>query len=472
MGVGGRKVPYLFMMNKYSFWLAFVLFALSPSCYSQDVIYFYTGSGSEVLGQRFASASSACEMSAAKYGESLGMKDPQVKSVTLNPSNSNSYMCVFTKVSAQGGAPFEVNREISRFGNSCEEGGVFSAEKGEFNSPCKDKFGQEEYISTHTPKYEFCYMRCVVAATATTGEINPFKKDVDEKVLYGYTVVYTGESCGADETAYEDTPPEPTSSNSEKDCSPTTTNADGSKSSTCVSKERNIDNSGCAASGGSQGTINGVQSCVIAKKVPKATEKKETTKETTKTNPDGSKEVVTEKKTENKVCSGTQSCSTNTTTNITTVKTNADGTPGKTTSECKGDKCSADTGSGGSGGSGKGEGEGEEEGIPAPSKTLGQGEKGDFTAANTEWDTKIETAKEELSSKIEEYKSLFAGVFDLNLNSGGGSLMCETIPITFGRFGSGSARICPRDYADQLSYLRYALLLAAGVISAMIILRD
>lgn len=107
------------------------------------------------------------------------------------------------------------------------------------------------------------------------------------------------------------------------------------------------------------------------------------------------------------------------------------------------------TGSGrGSVGTGNGECDKEqEEGIPGPSKSLGQGEKGDFNAANAEWDAKIQTVKEEFGSKIDEYKGLFSGVFNLNLSSSGGSLMCVNITLP-------------------------AQLLAASAVAAIIILKN
>jgi hypothetical protein len=126
-------------------------------------------------------------------------------------------------------------------------------------------------------------------------------------------------------------------------------------------------------------------------------------------------------------------------------------------------------GSGGGSGGGTGGGDGDSNGG-GNGEGLEQGQQGNFAEGIQEWDEKIEEAREALDQKLDQYSQLFKGVFDLNLGSGSGSLPCEHIPVSFGRT-SASLNMCLEDYSDQLSYLRFAILLAAAALAAFIILR-
>ncbi|SHN06852.1 hypothetical protein SAMN05216288_0461 [Pseudomonas punonensis] len=321
---------------------------------------------------------------------------------------------------------------------------------------------------------ESCADGCTVVVDASSpNAITAYKKPADiSKTYWWVTGVFSGEEC-ATSNGPDTNPPAPTESKSDRDCTPTSTSADGTQTSSCTETETEVDNQGCVAKGGSVGSVNGVMQCVASNKGPKATETKTNTKTESKTNPDGSKSETTTKTTEQKNCSGAGACSSNTTTNVNHNNTNADGTKGSESSTCTGSNCTGSTGSGdGKGeGDGDGEGEGEEgEGPAGPQGTLQKGEVGNFSEGITEWDQRIADVRGELDQKLGQYSNLFKGVFDLNLGTGGGSLPCDNIPVSFGST-STTLRFCLADYSDPLSYLRYALLLGAAALAAVIILR-
>jgi hypothetical protein len=225
---------------------------------------------------------------------------------------------------------------------------------------------------------------------------------------------------------------------------------------------------------GSSSTVNGGKFTCLGKN-PSSTGTMTHTKVDTKLNGDGST-TTTKTDTQTKVvCSGVGSCTNQVTTNVTTTTKDPNGNITSDVSKCTGPNCKPSGGidDGGSSGSGDGKGDGEgdkeeEEGPPGPSRNLQQGEQGSFAEGLSEWDERIAEARAELDQKLDEYGALFKGVFDLNLGAGGGSLPCETFSIST---GGVSLRICPADYSEQLSYLRYVLLLAAAALAAVIVLR-
>lgn len=342
-------------------------------------------------------------------------------------------------------------------------------------SECAAKIGQSHSFGTDMGQMEACVDKCIVAVDASSSDaITTYKKAGDiTKTYWWVTGVFTGEDCAASDGP-DSNPPSPTESKSDRDCTPTTTSADGTQVSSCTDTKTEVDNQGCVAKGGSVGSVNGVMQCVAANKGPKATETKTETKTESKSNPDGSKSETTTKKTDQKTCSGAGSCSTNTTTNVNHNNTNADGTKGSESSTCTGSNCTS-TGSGDGKGDGKGDGEGqgegeEGEGPAGPQGTLQKGEQGSFAEGISEWDQRISEVRGELDQKLDQYSGMFKGVFDLNLSTGSGSLPCDNIPVSFGGT-STTLRFCLADYADPLSYLRYALLLGAAALAAIIILR-
>lgn len=210
-------------------------------------------------------------------------------------------------------------------------------------------------------------------------------------------------------------------------------------------------------------------------KNPSSTGTMTQTKVDTKLNGDGSTTTIKTDTQTKVVCSGVGSCTNQVTTNVTTTTKDPNGNITSDVSKCTGPNCKPSGGinDGGSSGTGGGTGDGEgdkedEEGPPGPSRNLQQGEQGSFAEGLSEWDERIAEARAELDQKLDEYGALFKGVFDLNLGAGGGSLPCETFSI---RTGGVSLRICPADYSEQLSYLRYVLLLAAAALAAVIVLR-
>jgi len=210
-------------------------------------------------------------------------------------------------------------------------------------------------------------------------------------------------------------------------------------------------------------------------KNPSSTGTMTQTKVDTKLNGDGSTTTIKTDTQTKVVCSGVGSCTNQVTTNVTTTTKDPNGNITSDVSKCTGPNCKPSGGinDGGSSGTGGGTGDGEgdkedEEGPPGPSRNLQQGEQGSFAEGLSEWDERIADARAELDQKLDEYGALFKGVFDLNLGAGGGSLPCETFSI---RTGGVSLRICPADYSEQLSYLRYVLLLAAAALAAVIVLR-
>ncbi len=208
-------------------------------------------------------------------------------------------------------------------------------------------------------------------------------------------------------------------------------------------------------------------------KNPSSTGTMTDTKVETKQNADGST-TTTKTDTQTKVvCSGVGSCTTQVTTNVSNTTKDANGNTTSESSKCVGPNCSNSGGiKDGSGtGDGKGDGDGEDqdnEGPAGPTRGLQQGEVGSFSEGLSEWDQRIADARAELDQKLGEYSALFKGVFDLNLSDSSGSLPCEVFSIST---GGVSLRICPADYSDQLSYLRYVLLLAAVALAAIIVLR-
>lgn len=266
--------------------------------------------------------------------------------------------------------------------------------------------------------------------------------------------------CDPDIDCTPETPPVVT------DSQPCSYYADGEGMVSCQS----FDYKGVPGESTNCGSFNGADWNCNYKKVPSSNGVQIDTKVESKPNPDGTTTTTkTDVRTEVK-CSGAGSCSSTTT--KTTNVTIKDGNGNTVSSEtaCKGSKCGT-----GSAGDGSGTGEGtcivdceESEGPAGPSRSLEQGEPGSFAEGLSEWDQRIADARAELDQKLGEYSALFKGVFDLNLNDSSGSLPCQVFSIST---GGATLRICPADYSDQLSYLRYVLLLAAAALAAIIVLR-
>lgn len=468
MGSKGLNKPLLLWRMGITFYqrwlLALVLLGWGQFVFAED--YYWTTTGGS-NGQRYSTADSACAAFVA-----IQSSLPYVRASIYN--NGQSALCYVRQNGVETHTPYSTTYSVSRFGDTCS--GEYDQITGECKPPaaneCESKIGQSHSFGTDMGQMEACIDKCIVVVDSSSPDpITPYKKPSDiTKTYWWVTGMFSGESCGTSDDG-DNSPPPPTESSSDTNCSPTTTAADGTQSSTCTETNTDVDNQGCVAAGGSVGSMNGVMRCVAANKGPKATETKTTTKTDTKVNPDGSKSDTTTKTTEQKNCSGAGACSTNTTTNVNHNNTNADGTKGSESSTCKGANCTGSTGSGDGKGDGEGEGEGEEgEGPAGPQGTLQKGEQGSFAEGISEWDQRISEVRGELDQKLDQYSGMFKGVFDLNLSTGSGSLPCDNIPVSFGGT-STTLRFCLADYADPLSYLRYALLLGAAALAAIIILR-
>ncbi len=483
MGSKGLNKPLLlFSMLKTTstFLLLFLALATSHLSFAED--YYWTVSTTALAGSRYDSAIAACraayefrkssnEVNGSKYAE------PVEARITSN-GRSASCTWAFPPNYPNGGW---VGASATRGGTTCTAPKVYNSATGGCEAPpneCSSKIGQSHSFGGDLGQMETCVDKCMVVVDSSSSDpITTYKKPGDiSKTYWWVTGVFSGEECSASDDG-DSTPPAPTESKSDRDCTPTTTSEDGTQTSTCTETKTDVDNRDCVAKGGAVGSVNGVMQCVASNKGPKATETKKETKTESKTNPDGSKTEKTTTKTDQKTCSGAGSCSSNTTTNVNNSNTNSDGTKGSESSTCSGSNCTGSTGSGtgdgkGDGkGDGEGEGEGEEgEGPAGPQGTLQKGEQGSFAEGISEWDQRISDVRGELDQKLDQYSGMFKGVFDLDLSTGGGSLPCDNIPVSFGST-STTLRFCLADYADPLSYLRYALLLGAAALAAIIILR-
>lgn len=350
-------------------------------------------------------------------------------------------------------------------------------------SRCNGKAGQSNNFIASNISINMCHGGCSMAMD----KVIPFTQTVGGPVIFHYTGSYTGETCEDSVSPIDATPPDPTDSDSTQNCGPssTVTDAEGRQitNSSCTTNDTMKNNQACVAAGGSLGSVQGMQTCIQAGKGPTGSTKTTTVDTTTTKNPNGSTSTKTTTTTTTKNCAGSKPCTTSTTTTTTTTSTNANGTPGGSSSVCKGDNCGTGgkegDGKGGSGGGGggssddgDGEDEEEQEPIPGPGGSLTKGEQGNFAEGIAEWDERIRDISQELDQQLDQYSNLFSGVFDLNLGTGSGSLPCEQIPISFGRFGSTTLDMCLNNYADILAYLRYALMLGAAVLAAFIVMKD
>ncbi|QMV61222.1 hypothetical protein VUJ49_06160 [Pseudomonas berkeleyensis] len=307
---------------------------------------------------------------------------------------------------------------------------------------------------------------------ASSNKRQAYKTDVNEDVLFRNYGVYSGQSCFDPSGSPSDTPaPQPTESSSSNSCTATVTDAEGRQVSSCEDTDIFKDQRACLQAGGALGSTDfgtGAMLTCVQSKGPKATQTHTQTQKTVEPTANGGTKTTTTATTTIKNCVGTNACTTKTTTTTHTSVTNGDGTPGGETNNCKGDDCK---GSGDKSGEGEDKGDDEEDdGIPGPSTALAKGEQSSLQDAFSEWDEKIETARGELDEKIAQYSDLFSGVFDLNLGSSSGSLPCKQVPISFGATKT-TLDMCLDNFSEPLGYIRYALLLAAAALAALIILR-
>ncbi len=173
-------------------------------------------------------------------------------------------------------------------------------------------------------------------------------------------------------------------------------------------------------------------------------------------------------------CIGIGSCVTNVSNNKSTTVKLGDGTVVSESGQCVGTACAE----GGKGGKGDADGDGiadcaldkcagEDEG-PELTEMTKPAEPGSFEDANTEWDEKIETAREDIAQKAELLGRLFQPIASINLASGDQELGCgESFEVPGGMTGS----ICFGKYESQLGILAAAVLFICALIALFIIFK-
>jgi hypothetical protein len=331
------------------FSLVLALFASGASA----AIYSWTLSSTGVGG--FSTPFSAC--SSRSYTNGL-------KSVTPTQFNSNSFDCN----SEFGPGSPGIFDTVIRSGDSCPPDYTYNAATGACDAPeadrCEPTIGVEvkhrhragEFTGAGViggrvdPPGSVCKDQCQYAFSFKPAvEAYRFENGDPSGAFLAYIYRGNGVSCAASEP--ELVPPGDTtpSSDQQSQCTNKVVHADGSQTFDCrlteVSKEPGIVE--C-----SYGQVGGEPVCIAKTPKPKLNDKTTDTTVEEKTNPDGSKDNTTTTTTTTTNCSGVNACSTSTTTNVTNNKTNADGTPGDTSSSCTGKGCK---------GGGDGSGDPEEE---------------------------------------------------------------------------------------------------------------
>lgn len=446
---------YMQLFQRYSVLFLLIVFmgGYSESSRAEDYYWIY---GSNPT--KYSSPLDACTGAATATGY-------KVQSVYSRGSSGTWFGCILSSGSYL---------DLTRKGDSCPQNSTFNTETGACEEPkdeCSSKEGQsfpfrksgtapDNYGTISSgyfiPRTDGCFEGCA-ASTAD----QKCKASVAGVYSCSGTGYYTGQSCAsAPEVDFTETrnDPTPETTSKEEPCN-YTQQADGSI--TCNSS------STTETEGQHCGEVNGVKYCTDSKPTKNGIDI--STNITTESNSDGSSSSTkTDTATQTK-CTGVQVCVSKTTTTTTTTKTNANGSTSSVSGTCTGDNCASNTNP-----DADGDGLGDcvtdcDDSTAGPSGSLQQGEEGNFDEGNAEWDQRIEDARAELDEKLAEYSALFKGVFELNLSTGGGSLPCETFSI---HTGGATLRLCPADYSEQLSYLRYVILLAAAVLAALIVLRD
>lgn len=469
---------YMHRIHLYSALFLLIVFMGGYSEPSRAEDYFWLLNGQALAtGTRYSSPSVACDQYTASntWGShaSSGSAFSSAKVNSVSLTSASTATCSIT-VTYKNGTTANFTRIFVRYGDSCTSPAVYNSETGACEEPkdeCSSKEGQsfpfrksgtapDNYGTISSgyfiPRTEGCFEGCA-ASTAD----QKCKSSVSGAYACSGTGYYTGQACAsAPEVDFTETRTDPTpeTTSKEEPCN-YTQQADGSI--TCNSS------STTETEGQHCGEVNGVKYCTDSKPTKNGIDI--STNITTESNADGSSSSTkTDTATQTK-CTGVQVCVSKTTTTTTTTKTNANGSTSSVSGTCTGDNCASNTNP-----DADGDGLGDcvtdcDDSTAGPSGSLQQGEEGNFDEGNAEWDQRIEDARAELDEKLAEYTALFKGVFELNLSTGGGSLPCETFSI---HTGSATLRLCPADYSEQLSYLRYVILLAAAVLAALIVLRD
>lgn len=470
--------------------LLFLLIALSSEAFAED--YYWNGVSG---GSSYPSASSACQAAASLAWEGVG--------ATLQSVTVDGYIATCT-IKHPDGTPSTVYVYLN--GDTCPDGGTYYPATGECTQPpsvCAERqqqgankrfsiagtAGPGTYATLANvngkPMFVPVQTACMAGCQMSTVDQKCTGKTTGAFKCVG-TAYYTGQPCTTSGTSSSPEPetvatstaePQPITLKTDKPC---TYVVSGSTSTCQVIKGEDIEGQQC-------GFVNGVRKCYT--KTPYKYENKIDTTSVKTTSGANTITTKTDKLTRT-VCDGVNNCKTTTTTTVTktTTKTTG-GALVDSSSTCDGPDCANSgnpdangdgfgDGSGDGDGDGEGDGEGDcaadeecsDEEVPGPSSSLAQGEQGSFDDANAYWDEQIETARDTLQTNVDQYANEFSGVFDLNLGSGAGSLPCEQVPITIGPV-TQNLDMCLQQFSEPLGYLRFAILLAAAVLAALIILR-
>lgn len=271
--------------------------------------------------------------------------------------SSTQFSVIFSNRSPGSSTWINQNVEIkvNREGDSCPDGYTYNSQTGicepPQEDPCSPTLGQEVLhrhkvgdiitggFSPSGPTPEtVCSGSCRYISPAPVGDAYRFVNGNPEGAFQNYSYRGDGTTCQGSETAIESPSPsnKPTSESS-NECTDKVTDAEGRVHYTCQTSAefRDPGSMNC-------GSVNGKTVCVSKTPPPKLNKKESNTEVTETTNPDGSKTTTTTTTTTNTSCIGANACSTSTTTVTGSKGTNADGTPGGSSSTCVGDNCAQD----------------------------------------------------------------------------------------------------------------------------------
>ncbi|WP_236215645.1 hypothetical protein [Metapseudomonas otitidis] len=218
---------------------------------------------------------------------------------------------------------------------------------------------------------------------------------------------------------------------------------------------------------------NGPYTCTKKDPNSKATVVKETIE--TKSNSDGTTTTTKKQEITQVTCVKAGSCVTNVSNNKSTTVKSSDGKVVSSNGECTGKACSN-----GSSGDSDGDGvkdcviakncseEGEEGDPPKISALSKPTSTGDFNDSNSEWDEKIETTRDDLAQRAEQFGKLFQPLSSMNLDIGSAELGCGE---AFETIGGQTASICFGKYESQLSLIASAVLFICALIALFIVFK-
>lgn len=351
------------------FSLLLVLFAFDATA---DDYYW----GLRGTGPFFPNPTSACEtLNGQPWGQYVGQYLELTSTVPTD--NPELFNCIGKFHKSWGTPDTGLIGIATRYGSQCPVDTTYNPQAGSCDSdPCKSSIGQTigsrvtmgviaatgNTISHNDPPGSVCQGQCQYAWNGShASNIYRFIEGVDNSIYGDYLYVGNGVSCSATDTPPAPQPITATSPVRNKDASCTGSVVDpqgGGVSSQCTATDEYRDPGALSC-----GQMNGQWLCTVGNPSPKAAKKTVTVDTNTVTNPDGSKTTTKSTVTVVKDCSGLKGCRDTTTGKIETTGTNADGSPGSstTTGSCSGPGCGTGSGTGDSDGEGEGDGLSEEE---------------------------------------------------------------------------------------------------------------